>query len=89
MYTMYRWAQLLHPLILALDEIPYSRGIQFTLESTITLSNTGGSYCDQYNGTTVSGTCDAGYYCTSGAQSAMPSSEENAGPCPPGYETNC
>lgn len=33
----------------------------------------------------VAGNCSAGYYCTSGAESSTPSSEEFAGPCPAGY----
>lgn len=46
---------------------------------------TGGSYCDTPGNTMVSGTCQAGYYCRLGADSATPSgSIGDAGICPAG-----
>lgn len=46
----------------------------------------GGKYCDVHNATTFTGSCSAGYYCTSGSDSKTPDGTGNgtAGPCPTG-----
>ncbi len=48
---------------------------------------TGGSYCAYLNATTVSGPCDAGYYCSLGSKSQTPSGATagTAAPCPVGH----
>ena len=46
---------------------------------------TGGSYCDTPGATGTAGTCTAGYFCTSGSDSATPSGAiGDAGICPAG-----
>lgn len=48
----------------------------------------GGHYCSELNGTTVTGSCDPGYYCTSGSDTPSPDGMSNkgtAGPCPTGH----
>jgi hypothetical protein len=48
---------------------------------------TGGHYCSQPNATTVTGPCQAGYYCTSGSDTPAPDVNNTgvAGPCPAGH----
>lgn len=47
----------------------------------------GGRYCSKINATAVTGLCSAGYYCTSGSNTASPEINNTgvASPCPPGH----
>lgn len=40
-----------------------------------------GKYCDGSNSTTFTGSCDAGYFCTSGVDSAQPTTHNNLTSC--------
>lgn len=63
----------------------YGGSVKLAAESDCTQC-TGGSYCDIPGLTAVVGGCDAGYFCTSGSDSATPSgSVGNAGICPAGH----
>lgn len=48
-------------------------------------SCSGGMYCDQEGLTLPVGSCQAGYYCTSGANSSTPTQDANANICPEGF----
>lgn len=62
----------------------YGAGIRLASAGDCTQC-TGGSYCDTPGNTMVSGTCQAGYYCRLGADSATPSGAiGDAGICPAG-----
>ena len=55
-------------------------------EHTQCLSCTPGSYCDSYGLPTVSGPCDAGYWCSGGASvKSSANTLINVGPCPIGH----
>lgn len=43
-----------------------------------------GKFCADENATSVSGECEAGYFCRRNAESATPSSNQDSGPCPEG-----
>ena len=43
-----------------------------------------GKFCAHENATSVSGECEAGYFCRRNAESATPSSNQDSGPCPEG-----
>ncbi|XP_062603182.1 uncharacterized protein LOC134264959 [Saccostrea cucullata] len=48
-------------------------------------SCSGGMYCDQDGLSQPVGNCQAGYYCTSGANSSTPTQDANANICPEGF----
>ena len=86
-YTVYRYCLLLDVCFNVLNTyccswLDYLWLFLLSLIPVLLLS--GGYYCDEYNATSVTAACDAGYYCTSAAQSATPSFEDLAGPCPAG-----
>ena len=64
----------------------YSAALGLSNETQCT-SCSGGFYCESTNATAVTGPCDQGYYCTTGAESATPSglTAATAGPCPMGH----
>lgn len=62
-----------------------SKYLTFLLTSVGCRPCDSGKFCAHENATTVSGDCEAGYFCRRNAKSATPSSNQDSGPCPEGH----